>query len=71
MKVAIDSYCYHRWFGEAYPNIETDPGERITMFDFLERAKAHGAEGVSLESCFFPAFDDATIAAVRERCDAV
>ena len=71
MKVAIDSYCYHRWFGEVYPNIETDPGARITILDFLERAKGHGVEGVSLESCFFPGFDDATIAAVRDCCDAL
>ena len=71
MKLAIDSYCYHRWFGEVYPNIETDPGSRITIFDFLDRAAGHRVEGVSLESCFFPAFDDATIDDVRERCDAL
>ena len=29
MKVAIDSYCYHRYFGEIYPNLQADPGTRI------------------------------------------
>lgn len=69
MKLAIDSYCYHRWFGEVYPNIENDPGSRITMIDFLDRAAAHRVEGVSLESCFFPGFDGPTIDAVRDRCE--
>jgi sugar phosphate isomerase/epimerase len=53
MKVGIDSYCYHRFFGEVYPD-QKPPAKNMTMQDFLERAKAHGAEGVSLESCFFP-----------------
>lgn len=54
MKLAIDSYSYHRYFGEIYPGIEQDPGSRITMRDFLDRAHALGVAGVSLESCFLP-----------------
>ena len=38
MKPAIDSYCYHRHFGEIYAGIESDPGTRITLDDFLVRA---------------------------------
>ena len=57
MKVGIDSYCYHRFFGEVYPD-QKPPAKNMTMQDFLERAKVHGAEGVSLESCFFPANAD-------------
>ncbi len=53
MKVGIDSYCYHRFFGEVYPD-QKPPAKNMTMEDFIERAKVHGAEGVSLESCFFP-----------------
>ena len=45
MKVGIDSYCYHRFFGEVYPD-QKPPAKDMTMQDFLERAKAHGAEGV-------------------------
>jgi len=52
MKLAIDSYSYHRYFGEVYPDIETDPGTRLTMRDFLDKAHALGVSGVSIESCF-------------------
>jgi len=52
MKLAIDSYSYHRYFGEIYPGLEKDPGSRMTMRDFLERANALGVDGVSVESCF-------------------
>jgi sugar phosphate isomerase/epimerase len=52
MKPAIDSYSYHRYFGEVYPDLETDPGTRITMRDFLDKAHALGVSGVSIESCF-------------------
>jgi len=60
VKLAIDSYCYHRYFGEVYPNIERDPGFRITTQTFLERAQALGVAGVSLESCFFPQDSEAS-----------
>jgi sugar phosphate isomerase/epimerase len=52
MKVGIDSYCYHRYFGEIYPD-QQDPGLRWTFQDFVQRAAALGVDGVSLESCFF------------------
>jgi len=53
MKVGIDSYCYHRFFGEVYPD-QKPPAKRMTMQDFLKRAKELKVDGVSLESCFFP-----------------
>ena len=57
MQLAIDSYCFHRYFGEHYDGLETDPGRRITVIDFLDQVQALGATGVSLESCFVP-FED-------------
>jgi len=54
MKLAIDSYTFHRYFGEIYPNLETDPGTRMTVLDFVQRAHELGVAGVSLESCFMP-----------------
>lgn len=54
MKIAIDSYCYHRYFGEVYAGLETAPSSRMTMLDFVDKAKAFDVEGVSLESCFLP-----------------
>ena len=53
MKVGIDSYCYHRFFGEVYPD-QKKPAKKMTMQDFLVRAKELKVDGVSLESCFFP-----------------
>jgi len=69
MQLAIDSYCYHRFFGEIYPGLETDPGRRMTMDDFLQRAQALGVAGVSLESCFVPRTDAGTLARLRGRLD--
>ena len=37
MKTGIDSYCYHRYFGEIYPDQE-DPGVRWTFQDFVNCA---------------------------------
>jgi sugar phosphate isomerase/epimerase len=53
MKVGIDSYCYHRFFGEVYPD-QKPPAKKMTVQDFLARAKELKVDGVSLESCFFP-----------------
>jgi 3-oxoisoapionate decarboxylase len=53
MKVGIDSYCYHRFFGEVYDD-QKAPEKSMTMQDFLKRAKELDVDGVSLESCFFP-----------------
>jgi 3-oxoisoapionate decarboxylase len=56
LKVGIDSYCFHRYFGEVYPH-QSPPEKRMTMEDFLEYASFLEVDGVSLESCFFPSFD--------------
>ena len=58
MKVGIDSYCFHRYFGEVYPH-QTAPEKSMTMEDFLVYAKELNVDGVSLESCFFPSFEEA------------
>jgi sugar phosphate isomerase/epimerase len=65
VKIGIDSYCYHRYFGDWYPELQTDPGFRMTVWDFLDRARAHGAEGVSLESCYMPEPTDEFVARLR------
>jgi sugar phosphate isomerase/epimerase len=69
VKLAIDSYSYHRYFGEVYAGLEQDPGTRITMRDFLDRAKALGVAGVSLESCFMPNPSPEEIATLRADLD--
>ncbi|HEY3456664.1 MAG TPA: sugar phosphate isomerase/epimerase family protein [Bryobacteraceae bacterium] len=56
MKVGIDSYCYHRFFGEVYPQ-QRRPDRTMTVEDFIRRAQELGVDGVSLESCFLPSRD--------------
>ena len=69
MKVGIDNYCYHRFFGEIYAQ-QKDPGRRITIEWFVDRAKQLGVDGVSLESCFFPGFEPSYLDGVKSQLDA-
>lgn len=69
MKVGIDSYCYHRFLGEVYPE-QQPPATPLTMERVIDRAHELGCEGISLESCFFPSFDAGYLADVRARLDA-
>ena len=69
MKIGIDSYSYHRYFGEVYPN-QAKPIRSMTYEDFLKRASALGADGVSLETCFFQSRDESYLKRLRELCDA-
>jgi sugar phosphate isomerase/epimerase len=61
MKVGIDSYCYHRYFGEIYPD-QADPGVRWSFHDFVRRAGELGVDDVSLESCFFESLEPGYLA---------
>lgn len=66
MRIGIDSYCYHRYFGDWYEGLQRDPGRRIDVFDFLDIAQGHGVEGVSLEAVYIPE-DDATLGRLADR----
>jgi 3-oxoisoapionate decarboxylase len=68
MKVGIDSYCYHRFFGEVYPD-QKPPSKMMTMEDFLTRAAELKVDGVSLESCFFPSYDPAWFKDLKAQLD--
>ncbi len=68
MKVGIDSYCYHRFFGEVYPQ-QSSPPRGLSLEDFLSRAKELGVDGVSLESCFFPRFDSSYLTSIKSLLD--
>jgi len=68
MKIGIDSYCYHRYFGEVYP-VQSAPDTTMTIEDFLSRTVELGAEGVSLESCFLPQRDPAYLSELCARLD--
>jgi len=68
MKVGIDSYCYHRFFGEVYAE-QVKPQKQMTLQDFLKRAHQLGVDGVSLESCFIPAEDSSYLSEIRGMLD--
>jgi sugar phosphate isomerase/epimerase len=68
MKIGIDSYCFHRFFGEVYPG-QPEPDRRMTMEDFLAFAAELGVDGVSLESCFFPSMEQAWFRDLKARHD--
>lgn len=68
MKIGIDSYCYHRFFGEVYPE-QQPPPRRMSLEDFLRRARDLEVDGVSLESCFFPRHDWSYLASLKKLLD--
>jgi sugar phosphate isomerase/epimerase len=69
--VGIDSYSFHRYFGEIYADgLQQDPGTRWDMLkDFLPYAESLEVDEVALETIFFPIFDDAYCAALKARLD--
>jgi sugar phosphate isomerase/epimerase len=70
MKIGIDSYCFHRYFGEVYPDLQSDPGVTWRMErEFLDFALAQNIDEVALESCFFDALDDGLCAEIKSRLD--
>ena len=68
IKAGIDSYCFHRLFGEVYPH-QYLADEKMTMDEFIDFALANEVGGVSLESCFFPSFDSGYLANIKARLD--
>jgi sugar phosphate isomerase/epimerase len=68
MKVGIDSYCYHRYFGEVYPG-QPDPPGKMSMADFIDRAHDLGVDGIAVESCFLPRFDQEYLSEIKGRLD--
>jgi 3-oxoisoapionate decarboxylase len=69
MKIGIDSYCWHRFFGEVFAE-QPDPGERRTLDDLIAEAKRLGVDGLSVESAFMPSLDEAFLRDLRAKLDA-
>lgn len=68
MKIGIDSYCYHRAFGEVYPQQPAPPASRTVEW-FIDRAHQLDVDGVSLESCFINPRNQEFLAQIREQLD--
>jgi len=68
MKIGIDSYCYHRFFGEVYPQQQKPPKD-LTLEWFIKRAHELQVDGVSLESCFIPRLDMEYLSEIKGMLD--
>jgi sugar phosphate isomerase/epimerase len=68
VKIGIDSYCFHRFFGEVYDG-QPVPAASMTMDDFLAFAKDLDVDGVSLESCFLPSMGESWLVELRAKLD--
>lgn len=68
MKVGIDSYCYHRFFGEVYPD-QVKPQKEMTLEDFIKRAHDLKVDGVSIESVLISRFDATYLSEVKGMLD--
>ena len=66
MKTGIDSYCYHRYFGEVYEGVEDPPKYDMTLEDFIKRAAELVVDGVSLETCFMPSFEEDYLKKIKD-----
>ncbi len=69
MRIGIDSYCFHRFFGEVYDG-QPVPAAPMTMDDFLAFARDLDVDGVSLESCFFPSAEESWFRELNAKLDA-
>ncbi len=66
MKVGIDGFCYHRWFGQAYPGLEQVPTTPMTVLDFVDKAAELGADGLAVESFMLPTDPEQAAAAAAD-----
>lgn len=57
IKIGIDSYSYHRFFGVVYAGQEK-PEKQMTLNDFLQEAARLGAKGVSLHASFLERLEE-------------
>ncbi|MFC9354050.1 sugar phosphate isomerase/epimerase family protein [Arthrobacter sp. NPDC057013] len=54
MKTAIDSFCFHRYFGEVYPELESFPDRTWSIDMFVDFARDLGVQGISIEHFMVP-----------------
>ncbi len=68
MKVGVDHYCYHRFFGEVYPAQKT-PDKKMTVEQYIKRCAELGCGGLSVETCFVPRFDQEYLSSLKGLLD--
>jgi sugar phosphate isomerase/epimerase len=68
MKVGVDHYCYHRFFGEVYPE-QKAPDRQMTVEQYIKRCAELGCGGLSIETCFVPRFDKQYLSEIKGLLD--
>jgi sugar phosphate isomerase/epimerase len=68
MKVGVDHYSFHRFFGEVYPEQKAPP-RRMTVEEFIATMGKIGCDGITLESCFLPKFDGDYLSTLKGMMD--
>jgi sugar phosphate isomerase/epimerase len=68
MKIGIDSYCYHRFWGDVYPQ-QKAPATPVTMEWFLKRAHELKVDGVAVEPPLIARFDRGYLSEVKGMLD--
>jgi sugar phosphate isomerase/epimerase len=68
MKIGIDSYCYHRFWGDVYPQ-QKPPAHQVTMEWFLKRAHELRVDGVAVEPPLIARFDNGYLSEVKGMLD--
>lgn len=72
MRVGIDSYAYHRFFGEVrLGESPTDTRWTDGVADVVDAVTAAGVSSVSLETCFIGAPDDRAVSSLRRAAQRV
>lgn len=69
MRIGVDSYCFHRYFGDLWPGLDRDPGTRWQVSDVVSFARQLGIAGVSLETCFMPSMEPTFLRNLRGTLD--
>lgn len=68
--IGIDSYAYHRYFGETTP-WERPLGVRWETVDFLQRAHELGVGSVSLQTAYLPELSPPVLALLRQQLESL
>lgn len=68
MKIGIDSYCFHRLFGEVYEG-QKEPMEKFGYEDFLRYSAKLKVDGVSMETCFFESTEESYLQGLKDIID--
>lgn len=62
----VDSYCYHRQFGDPYAGLQHPAEDRLTIWQALDEAAKTGAQGISLETCYMPLHESSFLPTLRD-----